>query len=249
MGRSLPRAVAAILGAALLPANALAVSPFGEVAAVPEAELAEARGMFLAPDGTEIALSIQMDTVVDGTLVLRSVMKPFERAADRLELYAQRPGSPAMQTSMSGQSGAPASGEGSVAFIFDRSAGLTMVSAADALPHMQVATSAGADAPVPAGVDRIALDGAGGALVPTGPVNVTRTDRGSVVTLATADLLVKHVLGPSVANVVGNTANNRAIETSTVVNLSLSNTAPLTLGTSLFSVDAAALALAQRPAF
>jgi hypothetical protein len=241
--------VVAVLSAALLPANALAVSPFGDVAAVPETELAEARGMFVAPDGTEIALSIQMDTVVDGTLVLRSVMKPFESAADRLQLYAQRPGSPAMETSAAGAQSAPQSGDGNVAFIFDRSAGLTMVSSTDAMPQFQVSTSADADASVPSGLERISLDGAGAAVVPTGPVTVTQADGGSIVTLATSDLLVKHVLGPSIANVVGNTANNRAIETSTVVNLSLSNTAPLALGASLLSLDAAALALAQRPSF
>lgn len=246
MAQAFPRAVLiSALGLSMVPGHVRAGAPFGAVAPVSEGELAAARGMFLAPDGTEIALTIQMDTLVDGNLVLRSVLTPFESGPERLQLYTQRAGTAAAPMGEE-IAAAPAPLEG-VAFTFDRTAGLTMVAGPEAAPQVQVAVNGTMNAPDATGLDRLTLDGNGMATSAAGSISVMENAQGPVVTLAADTLLVKHVLGAAVANIVANTADNRVIESATVVNLSLGNAAPLIAGASLFAVDDAVLSLAQRP--
>ncbi len=57
---------------ALVAAPAAAQSPFGDAAAMDDAELAEARGGFLMPGGIDLDFAILQETRVDGELVLRS---------------------------------------------------------------------------------------------------------------------------------------------------------------------------------
>ena len=58
--------------AAPLATPAAAQSPFGDVAAMDEAELAEERGGFILPGGVDLDMVIRQETSIDGELVLRS---------------------------------------------------------------------------------------------------------------------------------------------------------------------------------
>lgn len=57
---------------AFVAAPVAAQSPFGDVAAMDEAALANERGGFILPGGIDIDLAIQQETSIDGELVLRS---------------------------------------------------------------------------------------------------------------------------------------------------------------------------------
>lgn len=238
-----------VFATALFP-PAVSARAFMGSAALSDRELAAEFGKFLAPDGTEIALSIQMDTRVDGQLVLRSILTPDAAAPDRLQLFAQP--NESAESDPSGWSVEPDSNpmEGAVEFTFARGAGLTMVSdAADPMPQIQVAVNGATERPDSSDLQRLNVDAAGNASTPAGPVNVVQNSQGAIVTLAADALLVKHVLGSTVANVAANTADNRIVESATTVNLSLANAAPLLVGSSLFNIDDAVLSVARRPAF
>ncbi|MEL7189951.1 MAG: hypothetical protein AAGK17_10405 [Pseudomonadota bacterium] len=57
---------------AIVASPAAAQSPFGDVAAMDDTELAEARGGFILPGGLDLDFAIFQETSVDGELVLRS---------------------------------------------------------------------------------------------------------------------------------------------------------------------------------
>ena len=57
---------------AIVASPAAAQSPFGDTAAMDDAELAEARGGFILPGGLDLDFAIFQETSVDGELVLRS---------------------------------------------------------------------------------------------------------------------------------------------------------------------------------
>lgn len=57
---------------AFIAAPVAAQSPFGDVAAMDDAELADERGGFLLPGGIDLDLVIAQETSIDGELVLRS---------------------------------------------------------------------------------------------------------------------------------------------------------------------------------
>ena len=245
-----PRATRALFYAAAtmsFTAGVQARAPFNDVQALSAPELQAERGMFIAPDGTVIDLSIQMDTLVDGTLVLRSVLTPSNNEAERLKLYTQREGIAVAQPEGEWIQAGGDTDKG-VSITFDRSAPLDLdVGAASSAPPLLVAVGSSAPRPDASGLRPIVIDENGVGATPAGSVTVMETGQGPIVTLAADTLLVKHILGSSITNIVANTANDRAIETSTMVNLSLANTAPLILSGSLLGLDDALLSLARRP--
>src|SRR5690606_11343504 len=72
-----------------LSSTASAKAPFDGREALSDPDLQSERGLFIAPDGAVIDLSIQMDTLIDGRLVLRSVLTPSGESEGRLQLYTQ----------------------------------------------------------------------------------------------------------------------------------------------------------------
>ncbi|MEP2735375.1 MAG: hypothetical protein ABJP34_03675 [Erythrobacter sp.] len=62
----------AVLFAFLAAPVAAQSSPFGDVAAMDDAELADERGGFLLPGGIDLDMVIAQETSIDGELVLRS---------------------------------------------------------------------------------------------------------------------------------------------------------------------------------
>lgn len=57
---------------AMMASPVAAQSPFGDEAVMDEAELADARGGFLLPNGIELEMAVSQETSIDGELVLRS---------------------------------------------------------------------------------------------------------------------------------------------------------------------------------
>lgn len=230
-----------------LSSTASAKAPFDGREALSDPDLLSERGMFIAPDGTVIDLSIQMDTLIDGRLVLRSVLTPSGESESRLQLYTQPNETVLAPPEGEWVQAGGSAGQG-VSFTFDRSAQIDLEAGSEnTAPPLLVAVGGGAALPDSSGLQPVELDGNGAGNTPAGPVTVMETAQGPIVTLAGDALLVKHILGSSVANVVANTANDRAIETSTLVNLSVANTGPLVLSGSLLGLDDALLSLARRP--
>ncbi|MFA7439824.1 MAG: hypothetical protein WCZ66_02530 [Sphingomonadaceae bacterium] len=61
--------------------------PFAGHEAVSDTELAQMRGGFRLPNGVEVAMAVQIDSIVNGQLVLRSVLVADQGPA-RLEIYS-----------------------------------------------------------------------------------------------------------------------------------------------------------------
>lgn len=61
--------------------------PFDGHKAVSDAELAQMRGGFRLPNGVEVAMAVQIDSIVNGQLVLRSVLVRDQGPAN-LEVYS-----------------------------------------------------------------------------------------------------------------------------------------------------------------
>jgi len=239
-------AAVALLSSATYPCAAQVTRSFDGSPVLDEPELAAERAMFRTPDGMEISLSVQMDTRLDGQLVLRTVLVQGALPDEKLRIYTETDDA-VNKSTMNPQIAEPS--ERSVSFNFERSRGLQITGVNVEPVPVQVTVNAEALSPADrVAVAPVALDEMGRAQTQFGEIAVENGMYGAVVTLLNENLLVKHVLGSANANVVANTSNNSVIENSTMINLTLPNTSSLALGGS-FQMDDLMLPLAQRPNF
>ncbi|WP_156681120.1 hypothetical protein [Sphingomonas profundi] len=236
-------AVAAPLTAGDIVVLAPAAAPFSGPR-VADPELAVMRGGLMLPNGFDVAIGIDIQTRIDGVLVLHTIFSsdgPITgtrvftdgRDGDRLA-----PGTAVVTTPAS--SGVPVivtarSPSGTTVSVTPQ-AGAAIVNLVDG-PQSTWVTAEGQTL-VPVTAD--------GAPVTTGPgtFRQTSTDAGTVITLDTGDLQVRHLIGQATGAVVANTANNRDLDTIASVNVDLGNVAPL-LAASLFANEALALQLVR----
>ena len=215
-----------------------------EAPRVPDAKLATMRGGLRLPNGLDVSIGIDIQTRVDGLLVLHTLYAsdgPVSgtrvytdgRDGDRLA-----PGTTVVTTSDTG---------GSPVIMTDRSPTGTTISVTPASGASTVNLVNGAQSTwlTAQGQTEVPVT-ANGAPVTTGPgtFTLTTTDAGTIATLDTGDLRISHLVGQATGAVIANTANDRAIDTISSINVDLSNTAPL-LAASMFSNDALALALVR----
>lgn len=200
-------------------------SPFSMASAVSEAELASQRGGMTLPNGVDVALTAQIDTALDGTLILRSVLE-IAGGQPSVQVYAPAPGTtgPAYGAPRSIVA-APAAGP---QFTIDGRGNVTGIGSAPGLPGGQVAVIVGVGEVVggaPEGLLPLPL-AAGAPAVQTsaGLVSLTTTNGNTRVNLDGHSLDVVHLLGGALGTVTANTANNATIESATLINLQLGNT-------------------------
>ena len=86
-------AMLAAAGLGLTPA--VSATPFGNAARVDDAALDRMRGGFVLPNGMDINVGIQIDTRVDGQLVLRTVLTLGEQGQPNLSVFTNQPAAPA----------------------------------------------------------------------------------------------------------------------------------------------------------
>jgi hypothetical protein len=79
-----------------------------------------------------------------------------------------------------------------------------------------------------------------------GKVRAVVAGTGTQVIMAAPDLEVRHLVGRAYGSIVQNTGNNRTIDTSTIIDIDLSNLPPLSIGTTWFRLQNIALDSATR---
>ena len=209
-------------------------------ATVADAVLATMRGGLRLPNGLDLMLGIDIQTRIDGVLALHTVYAS-EGAQPAIRVYTDG-GTPSaaapatMSVSSGGALGVPL-------LVVDRSPTGTTIVPTGAMPATTVnlvngnpagwAGAAGqAEIPVVANGPTVAAA--------PGEVGLTVGDAGAVVTLRTPTLEVQHLIGAATGAVIANTANNRAIDTISAVNVDVQGIAPALLAGS-FAAQRAAL--------
>jgi hypothetical protein len=196
--------------------------PFEHDRVVADARLDSVRGGFLLPNGMDIGLGITLDTLVDGRLVLSTVLTIDDSA--HLSIYAGgnlRPGGPATEILVPGANGA------SLVRITQSSSPLLMGASAQPL-----AVSAN------------------GAPVATqwGTVQLSQSDTQSTVILAGQGLEVRHMIGAITGALVANRAGNRVIDTVVTIDLDIRHSA-IPTGAMMLGLDTLLTGAAARGAY
>lgn len=181
-------------------------------------ELDQLRGGFVLPNGMDVMVGIDIQTLVNGTLALRTVLNAVDG------------GVPAVFT---GTSSPPAVPGAAVAHL---PGGVTV----------QVVQGAAAQPHADAGQLQIDIDPNGPAvLTQFGSIHLAKDDSGSAVTLANDSLELRHMIGNFTGSIVANTANDRSIDTVVTVNVDLQNSA-VPIGNAMLRWDAIAVEAAGR---
>lgn len=201
--------------------------------ALADHELAAQRGGFLLPNGVEVALTVQSQTVLNGAVVLRTVFRA-DQGAPTLTVYAPKPGT----TVVAQRGDAPATGAAAAApsISYDPRTGIQVTPGA-VMPSVSVSSGARTpDAATSADLQAVDASGAGIA-TDAGQIVVTRTGGLDTVQLRAGDLTVSHFAGNAFGSAIANSGNDRAIDTSTSVSIDLSNAGPDVVGSALLRVQ------------
>ncbi|RZM34130.1 MAG: hypothetical protein EOP67_18725 [Sphingomonas sp.] len=204
---------------------------------VPDEELATQRGGFTLPNGIDVALTVQTQTVINGAVVLRTVFRA-DQGAPTLTVYAPKTGETVAAdrvTTVGGTAGLPT-------VTYDGRGGLQVTPAVGG-PGVSVA-SGSANAAVPAG---LAVLAAGGSITDNGTVSQTTTGGLQTAELRTADLSITHLAGTAFGSAIANSGSDRTIDTQTSVGLDLRNVDSTVLASAMLRVeDVASAAMLNR---
>ncbi len=218
----------------------VAVSSAGEAqdfgAPLPEEELATLTGKFILPGGGSLALSVTSDTMLNGSLILRTVLTIDQ--GSKLQVFGRDDSSASPAGTTGGTSGAGPTLATGVSVLFDRRSGTQIT-----VPTVStVRTGSGVQmTETQAGLVPIAVVAGGPAVrTPDGLVTLTTLPNGSQVTLAGDQIGISHLVGQSVATAILNAGNDRTIDTVTTIGIDLHDAAALTLGSAALKVDALA---------
>ncbi|RDE06315.1 hypothetical protein [Sphingomonas aracearum] len=203
----------------------LAAAPVDAWEAVPlsDEELAGMTGKFLLPSGASIAMSVTSDTLVDGQLVLRSVLNVTDRA--NLAVFG---GSGEHADAPHRPANAPGMTANGVTVLFDRQSGMRTIMPTYAAPAVAVNVGAAAGGEQASVVAPLSL--APGMTIQTPAGMVSLAPSGNNVSLHGDGIDVTHVMGPAFATAIANTVSDRTIDTVTSIDLDLTQMTPLTLG-------------------
>lgn len=189
-----------LANAGLAPGLNAEAPPFPAEARVADDELDRARGGFILPNGMDVAVGIDIQTLVNGTLALRTVLNTADN------------GLPVVFAGTGGTSSTP-SGEGNSTVV--PGVGVVRVVEGPAPP-----------AEAGAGQQAIELTPNGPAvLTQLGSVQLAKDEAGSIVVLNGDSLELRHMIGNFTGTLVANTANDRSIDTVVTVNIDLQNSA------------------------
>lgn len=214
-------------------------SNFGTpTAKLADEELARVTGKFLLPNGVELALTVTSDTVVNGQLLLRTVLT-VDKASMLTVLGRQSNSSGGAYTGSNGPGVSP----GGITISLDRGSGLQTVTPAVSVSSGPAVSVGGGDGAVQSAesLGLVALP-----LVPGGPaiasadgvVSLDALRNGSRVTFAGDQLGIVNQVGQSIATAVVNSADNRTIDTVTNVTIDTRNIASYQAGMAQLRVDA-----------
>lgn len=255
---------ATALGLSLGINSQASANPFGS-APVSDRELGGMRGGYQLPNGMNVTVGVQIETYVDGTLALRTVLNVVDTAKAALEVFVPAVSTsglpdhavtvantnPTVVAALSTSPGGEAAPSTSVAAAPDAlsptAAPVVSIAAADS-GTAPVVSSPVMSAPVVSLGETAGTPGATGpALVQNlavqsdlGSVTIEQTKSGSVVILKGPDLEIQHMTGNSTGVLIANTLDNRAIDTVATVNISLSDSA-VPVGNIMLRIDSIVL--------
>lgn len=195
---------------------------FGDAAPLADSTLDELRGGFTLPNGMDVTVGIDIQTMVNGALALRTVMTTADAGVPVLFV-----------------------GNGSSTATSDAAQGGTAVTLPDG-SVVRMTDGAAAPATAGAGQQQVVLTANGPAVsTPSGTVQLVKNDSGSQVILNGDALELRHIIGNFTGTVVANTANDRIIDTVVTVNVDLQNSA-VPLGNGMLRWDSMAIEAAGR---
>lgn len=216
------------LTAAPLPAQEMGVP-------LADAELAELTGKFILPNGGSLALSVTSDTMLNGALVLRTVLTVDQ--GSRVQVFGRPDGAAPPAGTIHGAGQAVPVLTSGASVLFDRRSGAQITP--PTVSTIRVGgTGAGA---AELGLTPITVAAGGPAVrTPDGLVSVTTLPNGTQVSLAGDQIGIAHLVGPSVATAILNSGNDRTIDTVTTIGIDLHDAAALAMGSAAMKVDALA---------
>lgn len=236
--------VAAPLTIAVLGRNCLASeSPWRNCVAVTDDELTDMRGGVLLPDGLDVDIGIDIQTEVDGVLVLHTVLSTAAPAAQALRVFV---GGAAPSNA---GSTTVALGSATPMLTLDRSgASTTLVTSTAPLSPTVLVLNAPTNV-WPQYPDETQLN-----VVPNGPpvqtsngsVQIQQAGDNSAVTLMGNGITVSHLLGDATGALVSNQLNNQSIQSMTVVDVDLHGTWPA-IANVMFNVGNIAVSAVRKP--
>lgn len=222
-----------------------AASPLPEATRLSDQQLAQLTGKFLLPNGVELALSVISDTVVNGQLVLRTVLT-VDRDS-QVQVFGRTGGAPGVvyAGATGGTQGMAPTG---VTVTLDRQSGLQTVTptfgvAAAGTPSVSVG---GAQTPAALGLSALpAIPGGAPVATADGAVSVATVPSGTQVTLVGDQFSVSNLVGRAIATALVNSASDRTFDTVTNVGIDLRNVAPYQAGSAQMRIDSLALDAAR----
>jgi hypothetical protein len=223
---------AAALIALMVPAARAQQAPAPRLS---DAELASVTGKFVLPNGVELALSVTSDTVVNGQLILRTVLT-VDRTT-QLQVFGRT--GQAAGTPYAGNAGAAAAQTTGVTIALDRKSGIQTLTPTFAISRAPSVSVGGATQdPTSLGLAAVPVVAGGPAIATAdGAVSLQAVRGGSQVSFAGDQLAVVNLVGQSIASAVVNSANDRTLDSVTNVSVDARNLAPYQIGAAQMRVD------------
>lgn len=206
-----------------------------------DAALADMTGKFILPNGGSLALSVTSDTMLNGALVLRTVLTVDQGSSVQVFGRPDGAASPTGATGATGGAGqaVPVLTSGA-SVLFDRRSGAQITPPTVGTIRVGGTGAAGAGA-AELGLTPITVAAGGPAVrTPDGLVSVTTLPNGTQVSLAGDRIGIAHLVGPTVATAILNSGNDRTIDTVTTIGIDLHDAAALAMGSAAMKVDALA---------
>lgn len=230
-----------MVAALLVPAGVAAAAPEPTAHSLPalrlsDEDLARITGKFVLPNGVELALAVTSDTVVNGQLILRTVLT-VDRSA-QLQVFG-RTQQPSAAYALGDGSAATQSPTG-VTIALDRKSGIqTLTPTFNVSRGTNITVGGAMQSPETLGLSVVPVTPGGPAIATAdGVVSLQAVRNGSQVTFSGDQLAVVNLVGQSVAAAVVNSANDRTIDTVTNISIDARNLAPYQLAAAQMRVDA-----------
>lgn len=227
-------ALAAAISGAAAPVFDAGPPVFGDAPPLSDAVLAQHRGGFRLPNGIDVNLTVQTITAVDGAVVLKTVVT-IDEGRPRVQTLVPVAG----QTVSSANTRSNATNTPMPVVSYDPTGGLRISRRESPFP---ITFSSHANGEMFEATDGLR------SIDPATPVDthngIVRELSGSKlfgIELASHDLRIVHLTGDAFGSAVINTADNRAIDTQTILSIDLRNAGPDVLGSTLFRVENLAL--------
>lgn len=215
--------------------GAIDPAPGFEAAAVPDAVLATQRGGVRLPNGIDLALTVQTQTAVNGSVVLQTVYT-LDKGPANLIVYAPAKGAAAPAA---GQQAPVAAAPMTPIVSYDPRTGLSVTQGYSGMPVTVAGGAQGGSSRVPEGL--VVLDTATPHDTAAGVISLQTDGPLKTVTLSGDDVSIAHFAGAAFGSAIANSGSDRAIDTVTGISIDLRNAGPDVLGSALLRVEAVAL--------